>query len=125
MASSDAVADYILGKVASHEGVRISTRKLQMIAYYCQIRSLTLHGEPLFDESVGRWLNGPAVWSLHRRFRGCGDSGIDTSDLRPDDPLLDLSVRERAVIDEVWETCGPLSESQLRNLNYREATWRA
>jgi uncharacterized phage-associated protein len=124
MASADAVADYILSKVASCEGSQISTRKLQMVAYYCQNHSIALYKEPLFDESVGTWIHGPAVWSLHWRFGGYGNSVIDTSDVRTD-PLRELSVRDRAVIDEVWETCGALSESQLRNLNQQEALWRA
>jgi uncharacterized phage-associated protein len=124
MASADAVADYILGKIRMGEGGSITNFKLQMLACCCRASNLALCGEPLFDECVGPWAHGPAVWSLHRRFKDYGDSAIDTTDVRTDPPR-DLSDRDRTAIDQVRGTCGSLSESQLRNLNCQEALWRA
>jgi len=124
MASVHAVADYILGKIAMDEGTSITNLKLQKVVYYCQAWNLARHGEPLFDEHVQAWVHGPTVWSLHMRFRDYGDFAIDTSDIKTD-PLTGLSDRDRVLIDEVWETCGSMSDSQLRNLNHQEALWRA
>lgn len=123
MASVEAVADYVLGKIVTDEGDSITNLKLQKIVYYCQAWNLAIHDEPLFDEPIEAWVHGPAVLSLYRRFKDGGDLAIDTSDVGTD-PLEELSDRDRSLIDEVWNTYGPLSGSQLRNLTHQEAPWR-
>lgn len=124
MASVHAVADYILGKIAADDDRSITSPKLQKLVYYCHARNLARYGEPLCDEQVRPWIQGPTVWSLHLRFKDYGDLAIDPSDVATD-AMAGLSSRDRVLIDEVWEACGSLSDAQLRNLHHQEALWRA
>lgn len=123
MATVDAVADYLLGKINMDEGDSITNLKLQKLVYYCQAWHMALYGEPLFDEPVEAWTHGPAVYSLYRRFRDYGPQAIDTGQLLSD-PATDLSDHDRAHIDEVWEAYGHLSGSQLRDLSHEERPWQ-
>jgi len=123
MASVDAVADYILGKIVMDEGDSITNLKLQKIVYYCQAWSLALLDERLFDDEIEAWVHGPAVMNLYQRFKDSGNQAIDTASTITD-PLVDLSSQERALIDDVWESYGPLSGAQLRNLTHSEAPWQ-
>jgi len=123
MASVDAVADYILGKIVMDEGDSITNLKLQKIVYYCQAWNLAIYGEPLFESEIEAWVHGPAVMSLYRRFKDFGNQAIDTS-LIVTDPMVDLSVRDRDLIDQVWDAYGPLSGMQLRRMTHREDPWK-
>jgi uncharacterized phage-associated protein len=123
MASVDAVADYILGKIVMDEGDSITNLKLQKIVYYCQAWSLALLNDRLFDEEIEAWVHGPAVMSLYQRFKDYGNKAIDTADTITD-PMVDLDEAERLLIDDVWESYGPLSGAQLRNLTHSETPWK-
>ena len=57
------------------------------------------------------------------RFRDYGDFPIDPSDIRTD-PSAELSDRDRGLIDELWASCGAMTDSQLRNLDCQEGLWR-
>ena len=74
MASVFDVARYILEQKGE-----MTTVKLQKLVYYCQAWSLVWDEEPLFDELIQAWANGPvipALFNLHR-----GQFNIDASDL--------------------------------------------
>jgi len=123
MVSVDAVADYILGKINMDEGDSITNLKLQKVVYYCQAWHMALYDEPLFSERVEAWTHGPAVHSLYVRFKKYGCQAIDTSDIVTD-PTVALDDRSRGHIDEVWDSYGHLSGSELRDLTHHEIPWQ-
>ena len=123
MASVDAVADYILGKIVMDEGDSITNLKLQKIVYYCQAWSLAIHGDRLFDDEIEAWVHGPAVMSLYQRFKDYGNQAIDVA-LAVTDPMLELDDQQRELIDDVWDAYGPLSGMQLRRMTHKEDPWR-
>ena len=59
------VVYYILSKSG-----RITTMKLQKLAYYCQAWSLAWDEEPLFEEDFQAWANGPVSPTLYNKHRG-------------------------------------------------------
>jgi len=59
------VAAYILERCGE-----MSTMKLQKLVYYSQAWSLVWDDEPLFEENIEAWANGPVVPSLYNRHRG-------------------------------------------------------
>jgi uncharacterized phage-associated protein len=122
MASVDAVADYILGKIVMDEGDSITNLKLQKIVYYCQAWNMALHDAPLFDDPIEAWVHGPAVPALYRRFKKYGFNAVDVSAVVTD-PMNELADRDRSLIDEVWDVYGVFSGSQLRNMTHKERPW--
>jgi len=58
-ASSLDVAEFILQQKGP-----VSPLKLQKLVYYAQAWSLALNNEPIFEESIEAWKNGPVVRNL-------------------------------------------------------------
>ncbi len=48
----------------------MSTWKLQKLVYYSQAWHLVWDEEPLFEERIKAWANGPVVPALYRTYRG-------------------------------------------------------
>src|ERR1700730_81854 len=48
----------------------MSAMKLQKLVYYSQAWSLVWDDEPLFDDAIEAWANGPVVRALYARHRG-------------------------------------------------------
>ncbi|MCC6923464.1 MAG: DUF4065 domain-containing protein [Nitrosomonas sp.] len=65
MANAFDVADYILVKQGA-----ISAMKLQKLIYYSQAWSLVWDDEPLFNNKIEAWANGPVVRDLYEKHRG-------------------------------------------------------
>lgn len=59
------VADYILGQLGP-----LSAMKLQKLVYYSQAWHLVWKDNPLFDEEVQAWVNGPVVPALYELHKG-------------------------------------------------------
>jgi len=64
MASVHDVAAYIL-----REQGAMSTWKLQKLVYYSLAWHLVWDDEPLFEEPIQAWANGPVVRALYPGFR--------------------------------------------------------
>jgi uncharacterized phage-associated protein len=98
---------------------QIDTFKLQKLVYYCQAWHLVWAGEPLFDEPIEAWANGPVVPALYQRHRGAfsiaqvegGNSGV-------------LTRFQLATVDAVVGAYGHLSGRQLAHLTHKELPWR-
>lgn len=113
MATAHDVAAYILRK----EG-EMTAMKLEKLVYYSQAWSLVWDEEPLFNERVEAWVNGPVIPALYQCHRGmfkvsewtCGDPGV-------------LTKRQRETIDAVLKYYGKKSSQWLSDLTHREAPW--
>jgi uncharacterized phage-associated protein len=115
MASAYDVAAYILNKKGS-----MSTWKLQKLVYYSQAWHLVWDEEPLFDEAIEAWANGPVVRELYDLHRGMYSisPGWGIGDARK------LKKNERETIDGVLSFYGDKSGHWLSELTHLERPWR-
>ncbi|UYB35517.1 DUF4065 domain-containing protein [Arthrobacter koreensis] len=114
MATAHDVAAYIL----SSSG-RMTAMKLQKLAFYSQAWHLAWEDEPLFEEDIQAWANGPVVYSLYDKHRGMfevsswewGNAGA-------------LTNAERETVDAVVDAYGKFSAHELSEMTHREDPWR-
>lgn len=114
MASVHDVAAYILRKQG-----RMSTWKLQKLAYYSQAWHLVWDEEPLFPEPIEAWANGPVVRDLYSEHRG-----RFVVDSWPAGKISNLKKSERESIDAVLKLYGKKSGHWLSELTHQEPPWR-
>lgn len=113
MARAHDLAAYILAKQGS-----MTAMKLQKLCYYSQAYSLAWFDEPIFDEPIKAWTNGPvipALWQSHR-----GQFMVDDI---PTGNAFQLTDRDRAVVDAVLDAMGGLSGMQLSDRTHSEKPW--
>lgn len=113
MASVHDVAAYLLGKYGP-----MTTMKLQKLVYYCQGWSLAWDGEPMFDESIRAWANGPVVYELFDLHRGM----FRVANWPAGDPNH-LTQDEIETADAVLSSYGRLSGQQLIEKTHGERPW--
>ena len=111
------VAAYVLRKRGS-----MTHMKLQKLVYYCQAWSLVWDDEPLFDDEIQAWANGPVVPNLYSCYRGqfqiAADSWPDGAD--PDS----LNGRARETVEAVLQNYGDKSPVWLSALTHQESPWK-
>lgn len=115
MATVFDVARYILEKYGS-----MSAMKLQKLVYYSQAWSLVWDDEPLFEEPIEAWANGPVVPALYEKHRGIFK--VDPWRVGGDPSIL--TDTQRATIDTVCDVCYSLNAQQLSDMTHNEAPWR-
>lgn len=113
MASAHDVAAYILRKKGA-----MTAMKLQKLVYYCQAWSLVWDEEPLFDEEIQAWVNGPVLPALYQEHRG----QFKVSAWPKGQPAR-LTQTQRQTVDAVLEYYGDKSSQWLSDLTHREAPW--
>lgn len=114
MAKIDDVAAAILSRTGS-----ISTWKLQKLAYYCQAWHAVWEEEPLFEEKIEAWANGPVIPALYNQHRG-----QFTISTWPGGKPEDLQGCEQTTIQAVFDYYGDKSGQWLSDLTHRERPWR-
>jgi uncharacterized phage-associated protein len=108
------VAAYILKKQG-----KMSAMKLQKLVYYSQAWSLVWDEQPLFDEKIRAWANGPVVRELYDQHQG----RFEVSRISEGNPRK-LNADQRDTVDSVLEFYGKRSGQWLSQLTHREAPWR-
>ncbi len=116
MASVFDVAKYILDSLG-----RMTTMKLQKLAFYCQAWSLGWDEVPLFDEDFQAWANGPVCPELFERHKG--QFSVDSS-LFADLPSYDFTKDEIETMQSVLDYYGDKSPQWLSELTHKESPWR-
>jgi uncharacterized phage-associated protein len=96
----------------------MTTWKLQKLVYYCQAWSLVWDDEPLFDEKIEAWANGPVIPALYEIHRG----QFAISSIELGDPNK-LDANQRETIDIVLNAYGDKSPDWLSELTHREMPW--
>ena len=112
MASVHDVAAYIL---ANHGPM--TAMKLQKLVYYAQAWSLVWDEEPLFDEVIEAWANGPVVRELYERHRG--QFRVTRWNGNPDA----LSRAQKESVNAILKFYGKMSSQELSDLTHREKPW--
>lgn len=97
----------------------VTTMKLQKLVYYSQAWHLVFQSEPLFDDAIEAWPQGPVtrvLYEKHRRMRQVSSwpSG-DKDNLSPD---------EKATVRWVLDKYGHFSAESLSQMTHMEAPWR-
>lgn len=110
------VAAYIL----KNQG-ELSAMKLQKLCYYSHAWHLVWEEEPLFNERIEAWANGPVVRPLYAAHRGQFIvSGMpEHLGATPDN----LTPSEKSTIDAVLAHYGQMTAHQLSELTHRERPW--
>src|ERR1700688_2551577 len=116
MASALDVAQYILKKSGP-----MTAMKLQKLVYYSQVWSLVWDEEPLFDEPIEAWANGPVVPALYQRHQGLFK--VDTKNFTHGD-VRRLTSKQKNTIDKVLKYYATKPSAWLSDLSHLEAPWR-
>jgi len=104
------VAAYIVSKLGT-----ISTMKLQKLVYYAQAWSLVWDEQPLFQEPIEAWANGPVVRDLFYFHIG----QFSVSSIPIGNPSL-LNNTQRETIDAVLGFYGDKPAQWLIDLSHQE-----
>jgi uncharacterized phage-associated protein len=88
--------------------------KVHKLLYYCQGWHLAWFGEPLFEEDVNAWLNGPVVADLWH----------DEDKERSLPARRELDSAMLNTVEYVVSRYGSLTGKQLIRLTHEEAPWR-
>lgn len=94
--------------------------KLQRLVYYCQAWSLVWDEEPLFNERIEAWANGPIVPELYEIHKN--KFKVEAADI-PGNPEA-LSETQKEVVSIVLRDYGEKSTQWLTDLTHLEAPWR-
>lgn len=113
MATAHDVAAYILQKKGE-----MTAMKLEKLVYYSQAWSLVWDEEPLFEDRIEAWVNGPVVPTLYQTHRG-----MFKVSSWPDGNPKALNQKQRETIDAVLDYYGKKSSQWLSDLTHREAPW--
>lgn len=114
MTSARDVASFILESLGT-----MTSMKLQKLCYYSQAYSLAWFGEPLFNEPIEAWTNGPVIrdlWSANK-----GKFSVDEV---PGGNSRLLTDRDRDVVTAVLNSMGGLTGKQLSDQTHSEAPWQ-
>mgnify|MGYP005853189457 CR=1 FL=1 len=108
------VAAYVLNKIGT-----LTTMKLHKLVYYCQAWSLVWDEQPLFEERIEAWANGPVVRDLFSYHKGqYYIGGVDLGN-----PKV-LSDMQKETIDSVLNFYGDKSAQWLIELTHMEDPWK-
>jgi uncharacterized phage-associated protein len=107
------VAAYILSKHG-----KMSTWKLQKLVYYCQAWHAVWDDEPLFEERIEAWANGPVCPTLYQKHAG----NFIISSMPNGDPEK-LSASQKDSIRIVLKHYGKYNGQQLSDLAHAEKPW--
>lgn len=114
MANVFDVAAYIL-----HKHGKMTAMKLQKLVYYCQAWHLVWDEEPLFEEEIQAWANGPVVPELFKAHQG--------EFVISKEPIGDktkLTKSEKETIKAVLESIGDRDANWLSTLTHQEDPWK-
>ena len=114
MANVFDVARYILERQGP-----VTTLKLQKLAYYVQAWAVA-KGDPIFDDTIKAWAQGPVVPALWHEHKGRLRLTVD--DVAADGPV-GLDAQQRAHIDSVLAHYGGLPAAYLSKLTHFERPW--
>jgi uncharacterized phage-associated protein len=107
------VAAYILRKLG-----QMSSMKLQKLSYYAQAYSLAWFNEPIFDDQIEAWTNGPVIPALWREHKG----QFMVEEIPGGNADVVLS-RDALVVDSIIDSMGGLSGKQLSDRTHSESPW--
>lgn len=107
------VAAYILQKQGE-----MTAMKLQKLLYYCQAWSLVWDEQPMFDEQIEAWANGPVVRTVFLEHR----NQFKVKRIEGNPEVLNPTQKE--TIDAVLDYYGDKDSQWLSELTHMEEPWK-
>lgn len=110
------VATYILQRTGP-----ITAMKLQKLVYYAQAWSLVWEEQPLFENRIEAWANGPVCPDLYREYQGkfMVDAGLSNRGRAEN-----LTNNQRTTVDSVIKYYRNWTAAELSQLTHQEDPWR-
>jgi len=113
-------ANDVASVIIARSGPWIDAMSLQKLLYYVQAWHLAITDEPLFEERIKAWKDGPVVPQVwHERKERDTRRAIDQ---QVDQLALDAETSD--LIDIVLTTYGSMSGDELSALTHVETPWR-
>jgi uncharacterized phage-associated protein len=116
MATAFDVAHYILSKHGS-----MSAMKLQKLVFYSQAWSLVWDDEPIFNNKIEAWANGPVIRDLYEAHRGLFK--VDRTTFAALASGM-LAAEQMETIDIVLDSYGDKSPQWLSDQTHAEEPWK-
>ena len=123
MVSVHVVADYFITLQDLDAGDSITHLKLQKLVYYAESWYRVFTGQSIFEEEIQAWMHGPVVPVLFDRFRDKGFQAITYEDIITE-PSKELTKEQTDILNEVYDTYGPLTARQLEDMTHDETPWQ-
>jgi uncharacterized phage-associated protein len=114
MAEVHDVAAALLAETGS-----VTTMKLQKLVYYAQAWHLVFYAEPLFDDAIEAWPQGPVTRSLYEKHRRQRQVSV-----WPAGDRSKLTAAERKTLRWVLDKYGAFSAESLSQMTHMDAPWR-
>ena len=112
------VADFFLLKQP------LNQYKLQKLCYYAEAWSEALLGQPIAENAEFQaWVDGPANVVLYKRFHECGWNKIFADSQIAVRIEKVFSEEQLDLLEDVWETYGDATATDLETLTHRELPW--
>ncbi len=109
------IATFILSKQGP-----MPAMKLHKLVYYCQAWSLVWDEEPLFNEAIKAWTNGPVVPELYEVHKD--KFKVEVTDM-PGNPEI-LNETQKEIVSIVLRDYGSKPSQWLSDLTHLESPWR-
>lgn len=109
------VAKYILKKTGP-----ISAMKLQKLVYYSQAWAVVWDDEPIFNERIEAWSNGPVVRELYEEHRGMFT--VTEDDFKKGNART-IKKKHKETIDAIIKAFGKKSAQWLSDQTHSERPW--
>lgn len=117
------ICDYIIRSM-NEAGESPSVLKMQKLLYYCQAWHLAIFKDPLFSGQFQAWVRGPVSREVYDRFiNKAMFAPLEEADIRPEFANVEIPADARKLVDQVLETYGKYSDTQLAELTHRERPW--
>lgn len=104
----------------------LTQMKVMKLLYYVQGVSLAIDGEKVFPDDIVAWKYGPAVESVHEKYKGQKDivGEITDEDLK-DYGDLEAIENLSEILNAVNTTYGDKSAIELMNQSHNELPWKS
>lgn len=108
------IANYVV-HLALERGITVTNLHLQKILYYLQAESLFRTGNPLFEDSIGKWRLGPVVSNVYHEYKEYGSQPISgiANEIVFDEETLDINFVQFDLNDISRETRNNIIDSAL------------
>lgn len=100
----------------------MNQKKLQKLCYYAQSWYLALNDVPLFHEKFEGWTYGPVCRNLWHSLELYSSSSIPKDILQKKAKKI-LNKEDLNFLNEVWDTYGKFTGTDLGNQTHKEIPW--
>jgi len=97
----------------------LTNLKLQKLLYFSQAVSLSLKGEPLFDDKIVAWKFGPVVPTVYEALKIYGNNPVAITV-----ETQELSSEAATLLEDVWNIYGKFAAHELVNIVHNHNPWK-